>query len=85
MTTSQRRASCAESARLNAASTTRHPDQITDPVCGMAVSAGPDALRLDHAGVTYYFCGAGCRQAFEQDPAAYIVADVTDTKGEARC
>jgi xanthine dehydrogenase accessory factor len=77
--------SSGESARLNAASTTRHPDQITDPVCGMAVSAGPDALRLDHAGVTYYFCGAGCRQAFEQDPAAYIVADVTDTKGEARC
>ena len=43
----------------------------TDPVCGMAVSAGPDGLPLEHEGVTYYFCCAGCRSAFERDPAAY--------------
>jgi xanthine dehydrogenase accessory factor len=43
----------------------------TDPVCGMAVSAGPDGLMLEHAGVTYYFCCAGCRQAFATDPAAH--------------
>jgi xanthine dehydrogenase accessory factor len=52
--------------------------EATDPVCGMTVTPGPDGLRLDHDGVTYYFCGAGCRQAFERDPAAYV-------KGEARC
>jgi xanthine dehydrogenase accessory factor len=50
----------------------------TDPVCGMTVTPGPDGLPLDHDGVTYYFCSAGCRQAFERDPAAYV-------KGEARC
>ncbi|MGH3305857.1 MAG: XdhC family protein, partial [Streptosporangiaceae bacterium] len=33
----------------------------TDPVCGMAVEAGPDSLPLEHDGVTYYFCSAGCR------------------------
>ena len=43
----------------------------TDPVCGMAVSAGPDGLPLEYEGVTYYFCCAGCRSAFERDPAAY--------------
>jgi YHS domain-containing protein len=26
---------------------------------------------LEHEGVTYYFCRAGCRRTFEADPAAY--------------
>jgi xanthine dehydrogenase accessory factor len=56
----------------------RRPAEATDPVCGMTVTAGPDSMPLEHDGVTYYFCGAGCRQAFERDPAAYV-------KGEARC
>jgi xanthine dehydrogenase accessory factor len=50
----------------------------TDPVCGMAVEAGPDSLQREHDGVTYYFCCAGCRQAFDRDPAAY-------RKRETRC
>jgi xanthine dehydrogenase accessory factor len=51
--------------------------EAVDPVCGMtvaAVSSGP----LWHDGAEYYFCCAGCRQAFEQDPGAY-------TKKETRC
>ncbi|HTA01455.1 MAG TPA: XdhC family protein [Streptosporangiaceae bacterium] len=52
--------------------------ETTDPVCGMTVTAGPDGMPLEHDGVTYYFCCAGCRQAFSRDPAAYV-------KGEARC
>jgi xanthine dehydrogenase accessory factor len=68
--------SSTESARLNAASgqavsAAGKPDQAIDPVCGMTVSARPDGLSLQHAGVTYYFCCAGCRQAFERDPAAH--------------
>jgi xanthine dehydrogenase accessory factor len=68
--------SSTESARLNTASgparsAAGQPDQAIDPVCGMAVSARPDSLSLEHAGVTYYFCCAGCRQAFERDPAAH--------------
>jgi xanthine dehydrogenase accessory factor len=47
------------------------PAEATDPVCGMTVSAGPDGLSLEQDGVTYYFCSAGCRRAFERDPAAY--------------
>jgi xanthine dehydrogenase accessory factor len=43
----------------------------SDPVCGMPVTPGPDGLPLEHGGRTYYFCCAGCRQAFETDPAAY--------------
>src|SRR5215469_3218295 len=42
-----------------------------DPVCGMTVAAGASGRPLEHEGVTYWFCGAGCRSAFENDPAAY--------------
>jgi xanthine dehydrogenase accessory factor len=48
--------------------------QVTDPVCGMTVVAGREGLPLEHGGATYYFCGSGCRQAFEHDPAAYLNA-----------
>jgi xanthine dehydrogenase accessory factor len=52
--------------------------QAVDPVCAMTVPADRTSRPLEHAGVTYYFCGVGCRSAFEQNPAAYL------TK-EARC
>ncbi len=52
--------------------------QATDPVCGMTVAASPDGLPAEHEGTTYYFCSAGCRQAFRSDPAAYV-------KRETRC
>ena len=41
----------------------------------MTVTAGPVGLPLEHDGVTYYFCCAGCRQTFEQDPAAYLTRE----------
>jgi xanthine dehydrogenase accessory factor len=50
----------------------------TDPVCGMTVTADRSSRPLEHTGVTYYFCSAGCRRAFEDDPAAYV-------KKETRC
>jgi xanthine dehydrogenase accessory factor len=50
---------------------------VIDLVCGMPVSA--DSSRpVRHEGADYYFCCAGCRQAFEQDPDAYA-------KRETRC
>ena len=50
---------------------------VTDPVCGMTVSA--DSSRpVRYEGTDYHFCCAGCRQAFEQDPDAYL-------KRETRC
>jgi xanthine dehydrogenase accessory factor len=51
-----------------------------DPVCGMTVST--DASRpVRYQGTDYYFCCAGCRQAFEQDPDAYVKS----VKKETRC
>jgi xanthine dehydrogenase accessory factor len=51
--------------------------QALDPVCGMTVAADAGSRPLEHAGVTYYFCGAGCRNAFERDPAAYLTKEAS--------
>jgi xanthine dehydrogenase accessory factor len=51
--------------------------EAVDPVCGMTVATA-SSRPLRHDGADYYFCCAGCRQAFEQDPDAYI-------KKETRC
>ena len=56
---------------LAAARAAAAPAEAIDPVCGMTVPAGPDGLPLELDGATYYFCSAGCRRAFERDPAAY--------------
>jgi xanthine dehydrogenase accessory factor len=48
-----------------------------DPVCGMTVAMG-SSRPVRYEGTDYYFCCAGCRQAFEQDPDAYA-------KRETRC
>jgi xanthine dehydrogenase accessory factor len=47
------------------------PVEAVDPVCGMTVVAG-SGERADHAGTTYWFCGAGCRRRFEEDPVRYL-------------
>jgi xanthine dehydrogenase accessory factor len=47
------------------------PVEAVDPVCGMTVVAGTGE-QATHAGVTYWFCGAGCRRRFEEDPARYL-------------
>jgi xanthine dehydrogenase accessory factor len=53
-------------------------EQAADPVCGMTVPVTASSVPLEHDGVAYYFCCAGCRRAFEKDPAAYV-------KKETRC
>jgi xanthine dehydrogenase accessory factor len=52
------------------------PGPAQDPVCGMTVS--PDGRPVRYEDADYYFCCAGCRQAFEKDPGAYV-------KRETRC
>jgi uncharacterized protein len=43
----------------------------TDPVCGMTVDRAK-GLTAEHAGKTYYFCGAGCKARFEGDPEGVL-------------
>ena len=43
----------------------------TDPVCGMTVDPQTAKHRAEHAGHTYHFCSAGCREKFIADPQRY--------------
>ena len=48
------------------------PRESRDPVCGMTVTADASSYPLEHDGETYYFCCAGCRRSFQEDPSAYL-------------
>jgi len=44
-----------------------------DPVCGMAVDPARAAVKIDYEGRTYFFCKAGCLEAFIREPSKYLV------------
>lgn len=44
-----------------------------DPVCNMKV-AEDAPITHTHEGVTYGFCGEGCKAAFVADPSAFLAA-----------
>ena len=45
--------------------------QVKDPVCGMTVESKTTQLKSDYKGTTYYFCGPGCKTAFDKTPEKY--------------
>jgi P-type Cu+ transporter len=47
-------------------------DAARDPVCGMTVDPTNAKHRTEHAGQSYFFCCAGCREKFQADPARYL-------------
>jgi xanthine dehydrogenase accessory factor len=42
------------------------------------MTVSPEGRPVRYEDADYYFCCAGCRQAFEKDPGAYV-------KRETRC
>jgi YHS domain-containing protein/uncharacterized membrane protein YraQ (UPF0718 family) len=48
-----------------------------DPVCGMTVEKTTAEYRSFHDGAAYYFCSAGCKQAFDKEPAKYLAGGGT--------
>jgi uncharacterized protein len=54
----------------------------TDPVCGMKVDREKAATK-EVVGETYYFCSAGCLQAFEAEPEKYVRGGSTTADGHA--
>lgn len=42
-----------------------------DPICGMTVDIGAARYKTQYEGTWFYFCSAGCQQAFEKNPAHY--------------
>lgn len=47
--------------------------QVKDPVCGMMVDSETTQLKSEHMGQTYYFCGPGCKTAFDKAPEKFLV------------
>jgi YHS domain-containing protein/positive regulator of sigma E activity len=47
---------------------------MIDPVCGMEVDPARAAAKIDYEGETYFFCNAGCLEAFTKEPSRYLVA-----------
>ena len=43
-----------------------------DPVCKMEVKVEDAQYVSDYAGEKYYFCSAGCQEAFEEHPEKYV-------------
>jgi Cu+-exporting ATPase len=43
-----------------------------DPVCGMTVAPQTARHRSEHGGHIFYFCSAGCRTKFANDPRKYL-------------
>jgi xanthine dehydrogenase accessory factor len=50
------------------------PASAIDPVCGMEVVASSPSPSAEHDGRTVWFCGEGCRSAFEADAERYVAA-----------
>ncbi len=48
--------------------------EARDPVCGMMVTVAGARHTASHAGRTFYFCGAGCREQFLANPESFAAA-----------
>jgi len=46
-----------------------------DPVCNMEVEESTAAATSEYKGKKYYFCAAGCKKAFDQDPEKYLAQE----------
>jgi YHS domain-containing protein len=46
-----------------------------DPVCKMKVDEKKAAATSEYKGNKYYFCGLGCKRAFDKNPDKYLGAE----------
>jgi len=46
--------------------------EAKDPVCGMTVDTSKASHKSERQGKMFYFCCAGCKQAFEREPNRYL-------------
>jgi xanthine dehydrogenase accessory factor len=50
------------------------PNEAKDPICGMMVETAQAQHTSEYQGTRYYFCCAGCKQTFDQQPDKYAKA-----------
>jgi xanthine dehydrogenase accessory factor len=46
--------------------------EAIDPICGMSVDIAKAKYMSEYEGQFYYFCGAGCKVAFDKEPQNYM-------------
>ena len=47
-------------------------DMVKDAVCGMEIEVDKAQAKSEHMGKTFYFCAAGCKGKFDDDPMKYM-------------
>lgn len=47
-------------------------NQVTDPVCGMAMDPKTAAAKSIYAGKAYYFCSQENKESFDRNPEAFL-------------
>jgi xanthine dehydrogenase accessory factor len=70
----RRAGAAAASARAPEVRPAAAPTTARDPVCGMDVEIATARWTSEHEGRTTYFCAAGCKRRFDNDPGAYASA-----------
>ncbi len=50
--------------------------EAIDPICGMSVDINTAKYMHEHDSEMYYFCCAGCKVKFAQEPAKYLAQEV---------
>jgi len=48
---------------------------VHDPVCHMDIEPTAAAGTSEYKGQTYYFCAAGCKRDFDEDPEGVLKAE----------
>ena len=48
------------------------PEEVVDPVCGMAISPADSVGTVDYRGQTYYFCAESCLEQFKENPEQFL-------------
>ena len=59
-------------AKLAADGITPENVQTADPVCGMKIDPAKSEAVSDYKGRRVHFCGDGCKQEFDKDPAKFL-------------
>lgn len=46
--------------------------KVIDPVCKMTIEDKNAVVTSTYKGTKYYFCAAGCKEAFDKDPNSFL-------------
>ncbi len=54
---------------------------VKDPVCGMSVDPATAGDKADYKDMTYHFCSASCKAAFDKAPGKYVAEPKAGPRG----